>query len=48
MLYNKEHYMHVSENPVTNKFAPVEPPPKMSPTEEAELNRPTTIAGILH
>ena len=32
--------MHVSENPVTNKFAPVEPPPKMSPTEEAELNRP--------
>ena len=31
---------YVSENPVTNGFAPVEPPPEMSPTVEAELNRP--------
>ena len=31
---------YVSEDPVTNGFAPVEPPPEMSPTEEAELNRP--------
>ena len=37
-VLTSDHY--VSENPVTNGFAPVEPPPEMPPTEEAELNRP--------
>ena len=34
------------ESPVTDGFAPVEPPQKITPTEEAELNRP--LEGTPH